>query len=237
MCGITENDEETGRPVAETQKPALSDSDQAHELTTDATVEADIVTADHSALDEQLLKHYINRVIDHDQAALMALYECLLGQVFGLALRMTRQTQLAEEIVQDTFWQVWRQAPRFDPERGSVRAWIMTIARSRALDALRRIEPNETELEPETLDMLEASPETLPLDLLSAAQQGHQLHSALACLDATPRQMLALAFFRGLSHDEIAEQTGLPLGTVKSHIRRALTTLKQMLEPDTPLCL
>jgi len=178
---------------------------------------------------DQLLQEWIARVVDSDQTALGLLYESLVGQVYGLALRITRQVQLAEEVVQDTFWQVWRQAPRFDPERGSAKTWVMTIARSRALDSLRRIEPNECSLEPEILALVEASDNDIAPDLLIAIQQGHLLHEALASLDSVPKQLVSLAFFRGLSHDEIAEYTGLPLGTVKSHIRRALLTLQQIL--------
>jgi RNA polymerase sigma-70 factor (ECF subfamily) len=187
---------------------------------------------DQAIANEQLLQEWIAHVVDGDQTALELLYESLVGQVYGLALRITRRVQLAEEVVQDTFWQVWRQAPRFDPERGAAKAWVMTIARSRALDALRRIELNECSLEPETLALLEASDDDLPPDLLVAMQQGHQLHTALASLDSMPRQLVSLAFFRGLSHDEIAGHTGLPLGTVKSHIRRALLTLQQLLTAD-----
>ena len=190
------------------------------------------VQHDQAIASEQLLQEWIARVLDGDHTALGLLYESLVGQVYGLALRITRRVQLAEEVVQDTFWQVWRQAPRFGPERGAAKAWIMTIARSRALDALRRIELNECNLEPETQALLETPDEDLPPDLLVAMQHGHQLHTALASLDSMPRQLVSLAFFRGLSHDEIAGHTGLPLGTVKSHIRRALLTLQQLLTAD-----
>jgi len=187
---------------------------------------------DQFIANEQLLEEWIARVVDSDQTALGLLYESLVGQVYGLALRITRRVPLAEEVVQDTFWQVWRQAPRFDPERGSAKAWVMTIARSRALDSLRRIEPNEYKLEPETLELIEAPDDDTPLNLLVTVQQGQQLHTALASLDPMSRQLVSLAFFRGLSHEEIAGHTGLPLGTVKSHIRRALLTLRQILTPD-----
>lgn len=187
---------------------------------------------DQFIANEQLLQEWIARVVDFDQTALGLLYESLVGQVYGLALRITRRVPLAEEVVQDTFWQVWRQAPRFDSERGSAKTWVMTIARSRALDALRRIEPNEFKLEPETLELFEAPDDDIPPNLLAAVQQGHHLHAALVSLDPVPRQLVSLAFFRGLSHEEIAGHTGLPLGTVKSHIRRALLTLQQILTAD-----
>jgi RNA polymerase sigma-70 factor (ECF subfamily) len=179
--------------------------------------------------DEGQLQEWISRVVDRDQRALESIYEAMLRRVYGLALRITRRADLAEEVAEDTFWQVWRQAPRFDPARGNAAAWIMTIARSRALDAMRAIDPAECEAEPEKLVEIEDGGGADPQDLLSALQQGHRLQAALGSLDDVPRQLVALAFFRGFSHDEIASHTGLPLGTVKSQIRRALSTLKQML--------
>lgn len=182
--------------------------------------------------DERLLREWISRVVDRDQQALELLYEAMLRRVYGLALRITRRADLAEEVAEDAFWQVWRQAPRFDPARGTAAAWIMTIARSRALDAVRRIDPAECEAEPEKLKEIEVARGEDPQDLLTAVQQGHRLRAALGNLDAAPRQLVALAFFRGLSHDEIAGHTGLPLGTVKSQIRRALLSLREILGPD-----
>jgi RNA polymerase sigma-70 factor (ECF subfamily) len=184
-----------------------------------------------AAPDEKLLQDCIARIVDRDQEALAALYAAVVGRVYGMALRMTRQAALAEEVTQDTFWQIWRQAPRFAPERGSTLAWIMTMARSRALDALRRIEPGQCELEAEVLERAESPEKEAPPDLLNAMQEGHYLYATLASLDPLPRQLLSLAFFRGLSHEEIAGHTGMPLGTVKSHIRRALATLRQLLVP------
>jgi RNA polymerase sigma-70 factor (ECF subfamily) len=182
--------------------------------------------------DPDLLQAWIFRVVDRDQEALSALYGQLIGRVYGLALRITRSQTLAEEIAQDTFWQVWRQAPRFDPARGTALSWIMTLARSRALDALRRIETKECELKPETVEGLATPERESPVDLLSAVQQGNAIQAALAKLEPLPRQLVSLAFFRGLSHDEIAGHAGLPLGTVKSHIRRALDTMRQTMTPD-----
>lgn len=182
--------------------------------------------------DEQLLQDYIARIVDQEQLAFSLLYECLLGQVYGLALRITRQVSLAEEVTQDAFWQVWRQAPRFDPERGSVLAWVMTIARSRALDRLRQLEINEIELDDEVLDRLNGSEADNPLVLTGTYQQDQLLTNALMQLDPVPRQLVCLGFWRGLSHEEIADYTGIPLGTVKSHIRRALATLRPLLSAD-----
>lgn len=188
-----------------------------------------VTTVSTRAATELQLQSWIGRVMRQDEAAFAALYEACVGRVYGLALRITRHAAQAEEVTEDTFWQCWREAPRFDPARGSAMAWMLTIARSRALDSLRARDPAEpVDDAAERLDA-RSEPSASPLDLLSATQTDHALHQALAQLDAQPRQLIALAFFKGLTHDEIASQTGLPLGTVKSHIRRGLTTLKSLL--------
>jgi RNA polymerase sigma-70 factor (ECF subfamily) len=180
--------------------------------------------------DPQALADLIGRVVDRDEAALAQLYEQTSGRVFGLVLRITRGQALAEEVVEDTYWQVWRQAPRFDRQRGSALAWLLAMARSRAIDALRsqaRFEHDELDAEAHADSADPAS--QAPQDLLDATRSGARLHQALAELDALPRQLVALAFFRNLTHEEIADQTHLALGTVKSHIRRALLQLRHRL--------
>lgn len=181
--------------------------------------------------DEGRLRGWIAAIARGNEEALGDLYDATLGRVHGLALRITRNVQAAEEVAEDVYWQVWRQALRFDPERGSAMSWLMTITRSRALDSLRREDEADAHPEPETLIGADAVQEADPQDLLEATQRDHALHAALSTLDALPRQLLALAFFRGLTHEEIALQTALPLGTVKSHIRRALATLRRVLTP------
>lgn len=176
--------------------------------------------------EQRRLQELIAGIVERDQTAFSALYDSLLERVYGLALRITRSVPVAEEVTEDTFWQVWRQAPRFDPVRGNAAAWVLTIARSRALDALRRIDAVACE---PLASMMDVASSDNPDDLLAAVQQGSRVHGALAQLDPLPRQLLALAFFRGFSHDEIAGHTGLPLGTVKSQIRRALLGLRQTL--------
>jgi RNA polymerase sigma factor (sigma-70 family) len=175
------------------------------------------------------LQDLICRILSQDQTALTALFKAMSARVHSLALRITSSFQLAEEVTEDTFFQVWRQAPRFDPARGTAKAWILTIARSRALDARRRIPPFDSEADYETnTDNERQSHDDLP-DLLSAIEQNQMLHNALNTLESLPRQFIALAFFRGLSHEEIANHTGVPLGTVKSHLRRAIIHLRAAL--------
>ncbi len=187
---------------------------------------------------EVQLQVWLARVVRQDEAALADLYRATVGRVYGLALRIVSNPALAEEVAEDTFWQVWRQAPRFDPQRGTALAWVLTIARSRALDAVRaRTRAQADTVSADALgDALDAQRlhtehADNPHDLLEAVQSSEQLHGALRQLEAVPRQLVALAFFKGLTHEEIAGQTGLPLGTVKSHIRRALTVLRKWLTP------
>lgn len=178
---------------------------------------------------EMQLQVWISRVMRQDEAAFSALYEATVSRVYGLTLRITRNAALAEEVTEDTFWQIWRQAPRFDPARGTAMAWILTMARSRALDSLRARDPAEAVEDATALLDAHSAHDDSPEDLLAAMQTGHALHDALEQLDPQPRQLIALAFFRGLTHDEISTHTGIPLGTVKSHIRRGLGALKALL--------
>jgi len=194
----------------------------------------DPVTAATGAAD---LNACLLAVAEQDEAAFQRLYDALAGRVLALARRVLRNEACAEEAVEDCFWQVWRQAARFDPLRGNAEAWVLTLARSRALDLYRARQSRQEGVV--SLDALQDEGLMPPAHgagddaaLLLDAARGHSaLHAAVRELDATPRQLVALAFFRGLTHDEIAQHTGLPLGTVKSHIRRALASLQTQLAP------
>lgn len=186
---------------------------------------------------EQQLVAWIEAIVDQDERALAALYDATFSRTFGIVKRIVRRTALAEEVVEDTYFQVWRQAVRFNPQRGQALTWLLAIARSRAIDALR----HEARFQHESVDELiasETADETRSSDeLLDLARCQADLHQALMLLGAQPRQLVSLAFFRGLSHEEIAQQTCLPLGTVKSQIRRALQTLRQILGDSGPAML
>ncbi len=182
------------------------------------------------AVDDAQLVAWVVAVAEHDERAISALYDATFARVYSLVLRIVRSPALAEEVVEETYFQVWRQAVRFDATRGSAITWLLSMARSRAIDTLR----HEMRFQHDDLDDAEAACEThdpRPLgdELLDASRQQAELHRALMLLGAQPRQLVSLAFFRGLSHEEIAEQTQLPLGTVKSTIRRALNRLREML--------
>lgn len=178
---------------------------------------------------EARLTAWIEAIVDRDERALSALYDATLSRVYGFVLRVVRRPSLAEEVVEETYFQVWRQAARFDAERGRPLTWLLGMARSRAIDALRR----EARFQHDSLDddaaAAVAGDQPAADELLDAAREHADLHRALLLLNTQPRQLVAMAFFKGLSHEEIASQTALPLGTVKSQIRRALLTLRQAL--------
>lgn len=192
-------------------------------------VEAALSGAPARSVSDAQLAQWIEAVVEHDERALAALYDATLSRVYAIVLRVVRKPALAEEVVEDTYFQVWRQALRFDPARGKPLTWLLGMARSRAIDALRR----EARFQHESLNddaLQEVHDDTIASDELLDVARGHaDLHRALMLLNAQPRQLVALAFFNGLSHEEIATQTHLPLGTVKSQIRRALITLREVL--------
>ncbi len=185
--------------------------------------------------DDARMQGWIEAIAHRDEKALGSLYDATVARVHGLALRLLRDPQAAEEVTVDTYWQAWRQATRFDPSRGNALAWLLTIARSRALDAIRARDPalhgalGDAELQ---LDQRVDEHAGDPADLLGAAGERDRLRTALDTLDPMSRQMVALAFFRGLSHDEIAAHLAMPLGTVKSRIRRALARLRDVMPDD-----
>ena len=196
---------------------------------TGRTVNSRVAEALPSADDESTFRDCLAGITRHEQAALANFYDLTVSRVYAVALRIVRRIDLAEEVVSDVYLQVWRDARRYDTERGKVLGWLLIIARSRALDLLRR--QDEAFSHPEPYDLV-AEPESNqhgPQDLLAASQAGSALHAALHKLSALQRQLLAQAFFRGLSHQEIAEQSCMPLGTVKTHIRRALRELRHLL--------
>lgn len=189
------------------------------------------MTSLEAAIEEDArLRELVAQITVGDQAALATFYDATISRVYGIALRIVRQPEAAEEVASDVYLQVWREATRYDVIRGRVLGWVLIIARSRALDHLRRQEEAFTHPDPHELRTDLDRVENTPQDLLIASQASGKLHVALRTLSPVQRQLLSFAFFRGLSHSEIVEHSGLPLGTVKTHIRRALNSLRDVLE-------
>jgi RNA polymerase sigma-70 factor (ECF subfamily) len=169
-----------------------------------------------------------------DESALGELYDLWSQRVHTLAFWILKDADDAEDVVEETFWQIWRTADRYQGGRSAGSTWIMMIARSRALDRLRaRKRRADWTAAPATVSALQdqfddGSPEQ-PGSRVEGQQQA-QLATALADLPPEQRTALELAYFEGLSHGEIAEQTAQPLGTVKTRIRLAMQKLRQGLE-------
>ena len=192
-----------------------------------------VVTGSSQQGDGEMLAALVRRIVYQDEAALASFYRKLSSRVFLQVMRITRDVGCAQEVVEDVFWQVWRQAPRFDPQRGTALAWVCRIARSRAIDALRALghNPLRWAVGLDSDGMIEPrSSHDDPPRRMGEAQAAALLELALAALSPLRRQLVVMAFLRGYSQIEIAEQTGLPLGTVKSNIRRALTLMKISIE-------
>jgi RNA polymerase sigma-70 factor (ECF subfamily) len=164
-----------------------------------------------------------------DRAAFRQLYEAQAARLYGVALRITRQPPLAADAVHDALLQVWHHAARFDATRGNAQTWLLALVRYRALDIVRRRAREAPEQAiPEAID---ESPD--PLAQLAGSRNAMALRRCLEQLQADRRRLVTLAFVEGLTHSEAAERVGMPLGTVKSVIRRSLQTLRTCLESGT----
>jgi RNA polymerase sigma-70 factor (ECF subfamily) len=173
----------------------------------------------------EILSALMRRVAAGDGEAFRELYQLTVPILFSYARRALRERADAEEIVCDVYLQAWQNAGHYDAERSSVVTWLIVICRTRAIDRHRYNRAR-------TCAVPRADPPAAdagPCDLVSALQSGSAMRSAIERLSPLRRQLLALAFFDELSHSQIAAATELAEGTVKSHIRRALATLRQNL--------
>jgi RNA polymerase sigma-70 factor (ECF subfamily) len=180
--------------------------------------------AEPSQIADDDLLHAISR---GDESALAALYDRYRLILFGLILRILHDRPEAEDVLQEAFLQVWRRANDFDRERGRAFTWLVTIARSRALDRLRMlssrsrfVEADEQTVSDEVIDTAE---------VLAKSEQGEIVRRALRELPDEQRRALLLAYFEGLTQAEIAERLGDPLGTVKTRMRSGLIKLRELL--------
>ena len=168
------------------------------------------------------------------ESGLRQLYSNCQRRVFACAVGIVRREDIANEIVSTTFMQVWTSASSFDLRRGSVLAWLMLIARSRSLDALRRLkvlrQHEVSSDEEEAFETAEEEVAPLPLLHLERLSRHRRLQRAMSRLPSIQRQVVCLTSIDGLSHDEVSRHLDLPLGTVKSHAKRALASLRLRFE-------
>ena len=166
----------------------------------------------------------VQQVAQGDRLAFLSLYDRYAPRVFGLAMRILGETMAAQEATQDAFVKLWTRAASFNPDRGSLPAWLLTITRRTALDRLRLdrrrprlAEPEEDEAWSEIADGRQDPEET----------RWRALHFAVLELPKEQRQVIELAFYQGLSHSQIAQTMGIPLGTVKTRLRLGMDKLRQ----------
>ena len=186
----------------------------------------------------QELSRLLARAGVGDRAAFATLYDKTSAHLLGVVLRIQRDRAQAEDILQEVYVNVWRAAQGFDAAQSQPLTWLTSIARNRAIDSLRRAQTqprlhsgfaNADDEDSDVYDTV-ADDSPGPLDLLSRAADARALAVCMESLSAQQRQSVALAFFDGLSHAEVAANMRQPLGTVKSWVRRALTALKGCLE-------
>lgn len=165
--------------------------------------------------------------------ALETLYDRYRAMAFAIALRITGDSTLAEDVVQDAFLGVWRHADRYVEGRGSVKTWLLSIVHHRAIDAVRRRRPSVELPDPE----LPPPPQLVAADVwpeVAGRLDAVEIRAALDSLSDVQREALELAYFSGLSQTEIAERTAAPLGTVKSRMRLGLLALRRALTGEAP---
>ena len=166
----------------------------------------------------------LERIVAREAEAVGELYDRHSRLLYGLILRIVRNTSEAEEVLQDVFLQVWKRAETFNADLGAPVAWLVRIARNRAIDRLRANTVNAR-----TLEVPPPLPSASPEARAALSEEQRALGRALAALPAEERQLLEHAYFLGLTQSELAERFGLPLGTVKTRIRTALMTLRREL--------
>ncbi|HTD06555.1 MAG TPA: sigma-70 family RNA polymerase sigma factor [Undibacterium sp.] len=183
-------------------------------------------------MDTGQLHIWLAAVANKDAGAFRSLYDASSPKLFGFALRILSKRELAEEVLQESFVNIWNNAGSYQPSLAAPMTWMTTIVRNRAFDLLRRLD-HDVEIDADNFDMevmnaLEANDPT-PIESLQLTQDAKALARCFARLEGLHRQAMALAFYHDLSHSEVAEQMKLPMGTVKTWIRRGLDKLRTCL--------
>ena len=182
--------------------------------------------------EQQRLAQLLSRSALGDRAAFAELYGATRSKLFGVSLRIVRERHIAEEVLQDSFVSIWRHAGDYARAKAAPSTWMTAIVRNRSLDVLRRPREEADVDEALTANLVDES--AAPQRDAEARGERHSITACLGELEAGERQSIALAFYHGLSHSELAGHLRKPLGTVKTHIRRGLAKLRDCLERAGP---
>ena len=192
---------------------------QTHEVVTPGRVSDDALLA---------------QVVRGDSDALEALYDRHAPRVLAISLKIIGDRATAEDVLQETFWRVWRSARTFEPQRGSFTSWLFRIARNLAIDAYRRWNVRPTQIlsaeDPDSLLERVSDPDMNVAEQVQSAIENRQVRNSLAALPRVQRQVIELAYFKGMTRQEIAEMTGEALGTIHTRARLGLQKLREDLE-------
>jgi RNA polymerase sigma-70 factor (ECF subfamily) len=164
-----------------------------------------------------------------DGQALAVLYDRYGGIAYGLAYRIVGDAAGAEDAVQDAFVSMWKQAPRFDPERGQVRSWLLTIVHHRAIDIVRRRTNRPERQLPDGAEEFLVDASARPDELAEWSMEARAIREAVSRIPDDQRRTVEMAYFHGMTHLEISEEMGVPLGTVKSRLRIAMDKMREYL--------
>ncbi|MCA9149654.1 MAG: sigma-70 family RNA polymerase sigma factor [Planctomycetales bacterium] len=193
------------------------------------------MTASESTCDVD--QEILQRVLGGDVDAFRQLFRRLEADVYQLCARILNDTNDAEDVTSEVFFEFWERRDRFDPQRSSIRTYLLLLTRSRAIDRLRSLvnnrKPQPASDEQLENQMLSTANFASPGDSLVQAETQHLAAEKLKSLEPQQRAVLELTFYRGLSHTQIAEQLAMPLGTVKSHLRRGVAQLRLAFGADT----
>ncbi len=184
------------------------------------------------SLDPHQLRTWLLGAARRDAAAFRALYDATSAKLFGFALRILHKRELAEEALQESFVAIWHNAGGYQSQLAAPMTWMATIVRNKAFDLLRRsdatVEIDSEQFDREVMNALQY-PRATPIEALQMSGDAKALAHCMAALEGLQRQAIGLAYFHDLSHSEVAAQLALPLGTVKTWIRRGLDKLRNCL--------
>ena len=178
------------------------------------------------------LAELLARTALSDQAAYAELYRLTASHLYAVALRILREPAAAEDMLQEAYISVWHHAGSYSPAKAKPQTWLTSIVRNRCLDQLRRREPDTVTMtrDEDEAEMEFQAPGPTVVELLLAGAEANSVRECVDRLDGSQKQAIALAFYQGLSHTELADHLRQPLGTIKSWVRRGLERLKKCLE-------